>query len=75
MVQFKKPKKKRKVRKKLKVDDLLPLEKEASKNHSSRRYNFIVIENLQILNNLIFLPATEIMAVEVSSKKRMLLWM
>ena len=38
MVQFKKPKKKRKVRKKLKADDLLPLGEEESTKDHGRRY-------------------------------------
>ena len=51
MVQFKRPKKKRKIRKKekLKADDLLPLDSQestsaeaASKDHGSRRYRMCV---------------------------------
>ncbi len=38
MVKFKKPKKKRKVRKKLKADDILPLGDVGTKDHGSRRY-------------------------------------
>ncbi len=41
MVQFKRPKKKRKVRKKFKTDDLVPLGDERNKDHSSRRYTFL----------------------------------
>ena len=37
-MQFKKPKKKRKVRKKLKADDLLPLGEEESTKDHGRRY-------------------------------------
>ncbi len=81
MVQFKKPKKKRKVRKKLKADDILPLEDVATKDRGSRRYHtcrpkvylhfvyihFVYIVPLgSLLKKLFYLYAVEVIQLKVS---------
>ena len=58
MVQFRKPRKKRKVRKRLKADDLLPLaDEQTSKDHGSRYIHVLQYDNLKCCSSCLLVPS------------------